>query len=896
MDRSKRVASMLLATSLAGTAGANVSTGIKLTNFLNGATTVLTTAAKPFVAVAIFSVSALGLVGYNLYGAAKWGKNKLFGKKAEEPKKEPKDASNKNIEKEALPSKFSNFKDRIKKALENMDSVMVNTYHSSISLAHLKNNNNNFIKITKLKSENIEVRLNYKCFKANNICDIEKALNDFFEYSKIDLRVKPIEKENPSLDDIKIVDKKDYDNIYHVKIGDLIDKKVEDKDSAAELTEEEKNAVYALIKCAEKEIKEKEERKRNFLQSSSNSLKNNKTEEEKKKIREQKEFNKKQEKETEEILEKALELDRKNEKKLFRGKAEKFFNGAKNFLVNTAPKAILSFLRSSEKLKDVNSNKKRVKEKTKNSPKVSAQEWENFKKQLKYKLENEGSITLYVDKDSVSLNINHFNFIEIKKTSSGTVNVRIGQDGISHVMKDFCDIEKELNEFFTRHDIDFRVAPIEKAKPSLDDIKIVEKSHFYSDCNVKIGGDQLKENSEKNNLEPTKNNEDDILLSITNSKEGEKEIIKNYTKKSDKIRIDEFEGIRNEEGNNKAEINHSERKEKIKEKEQDEKKSFKNIGSSYEDIVSLNRKTSKDVIDSIFEKTLENIWQPWKNFKKYLQNTLVKDCCYVSSPWKDTITLGKGEVNLSITYLGENKFKVSSHYVPKGYEGVFDAKGVAKSLEKFFERGYSKYYRLDNSKEVNSLEDIKIIDVVKENEDAKLKDSFFGITEEQWENFYKFLAEKFKNSGTEVGISGNLIMLTKGYETAFFERLDSGKIKITSRKEIFEFNTFSSFQKYLNSIFKIFGLDFRIENKEELKQFVSLEVPADEKVNDNSLLVDDEKEEIVEDNITDEDKAKIDDKKSEENEENSDNKETGCFISESFNDDEEDDGEEDDDE
>ena len=318
MDRSKRVASMLLATSLAGTAGANISTGIKLTNFLNGATTILTTAAKLFVAVAVSSVCALGLVGYNLYGAAKWGINKIFGKKAEETKKEPKDASNKNIEKEALPSKFSNFKDRIKKALENMDSVMVNTYHSSISLTHWKNNNNNFIKITKLKSENIKVRLNDKCFKANNICDIEKALNDFFEYSKIDLRVEPIEKENPSLDDIEIVDKKNYDNIYHVKIEDLLDKPFEDKKNSIELTEEEeeKEKVNALIECAEKEIKEKEERKRNFLQNSSNSLKNNKTEEEKKKIREQKEFNKKQEKETEEILEKALELDRKNEKKL----------------------------------------------------------------------------------------------------------------------------------------------------------------------------------------------------------------------------------------------------------------------------------------------------------------------------------------------------------------------------------------------------------------------------------------------------------------------------------------------------------------------------------------------------------------------------------------------------
>lgn len=802
MDRSKKVASLLLATSLAGTAGANISTGIKLTNFLNGATTILTTAVKPFVAVAICSVCALGLAGHNLYSAAKWGINKIFNKKTEEPK----GPSYKNMKKEAVPSKFSNFKDRIKKALENMGSVEVNIDQSSILLRHWRNSNNNFIKITKLQSETIEVILNNKSFNTKNVCDIETALNGFFKYSEIDLRVKPIEKEKPSLDDIKIVDKKDYDNIYHVKIGDFLEEPLKDKGNTR-LTEEEKNKAEALIADAEKEIEDKTEKK--------------------KKVIEQKEFEEADDKEFEKTLEEALELGRKNEKKLFRGKAEKVLNGVKNFLVNTVPKAIVSFLRPSKKLNKV---------------------WEKFKERLKGALDDETFIKLYISEDSVSLNIDPFNFIEIKKMSSGTVNVEIAEEGMLRVMEDFCNIGKELDNFFMRHDIDFCVAPIKNANPSLDDIKI-----------VKIG-ELLNEKLEKNSLELIKNDEDNISQNSTNDKESEEE-------------------------NNEAEINNAVKEEQIKEKEKHEKKPSKNINSSYEDEVHLIKKIPKDFVNNIFEKPLKETWQSWENFKKYLQNALVKDCCYVSSPWKDTITLGKGEVNLSITYLGENKFKVSSHYVPKGYEGTFDAKGVAKSLAKFFERGYSKYYRLDNLEEVNSLEDIKIIDVVKENEDAKLKDTFFGVTEDQWESLYKFLLKKFENSGTKVGILDNSIMLTKGYETALINRLDSGKIEITSKKGIFKFNTFSSFKEHLNSIFEIFGLKFRVENKEDLKKFVSKEVPAAEKVNNNDLQDDDGGEKIIEEII--DNNMEIDDIKIEETEENYGNEGTGYAILQSYDNDDE---------
>ena len=85
MDRSKKVASMLLATSLAGTAGANISTGISFTNFLNRTANALAPVAKPFVAVAVFAASAFGLAKNKLNAAINWAKNKLSGKEESEP-------------------------------------------------------------------------------------------------------------------------------------------------------------------------------------------------------------------------------------------------------------------------------------------------------------------------------------------------------------------------------------------------------------------------------------------------------------------------------------------------------------------------------------------------------------------------------------------------------------------------------------------------------------------------------------------------------------------------------------------------------------------------------------------------------------------------------------------
>jgi|GEM_PF-5422118 len=83
MDRSKKIASMLLATSLAGTAGANISTGIKLTNFLNRTAKALAPVAKPFVAVAAFAASAFSLAKNKLNSAINWGTNKFKEVKSE---------------------------------------------------------------------------------------------------------------------------------------------------------------------------------------------------------------------------------------------------------------------------------------------------------------------------------------------------------------------------------------------------------------------------------------------------------------------------------------------------------------------------------------------------------------------------------------------------------------------------------------------------------------------------------------------------------------------------------------------------------------------------------------------------------------------------------------------
>ena len=83
MDRSKKVASMLLATSLAGTAGANVSTGISFTNFLNRTANALAPVAKPFVAVAVFAASAFSLAKNKLNEAINWSANKFKEVKTE---------------------------------------------------------------------------------------------------------------------------------------------------------------------------------------------------------------------------------------------------------------------------------------------------------------------------------------------------------------------------------------------------------------------------------------------------------------------------------------------------------------------------------------------------------------------------------------------------------------------------------------------------------------------------------------------------------------------------------------------------------------------------------------------------------------------------------------------